>query len=80
MDKTRVPLTKWFLAMFWMSHDKGERSIAQIGRKLELSYATVWLLCHKIRSVIGEGDTGDILEGHITPDDAFFGGTGEGNR
>lgn len=80
MDKTRVPLLKWFWAMFLMSHDKRGCSAALVGRELGLPYATAWLLCHKIRSAMGERDTQYILDGYVEVDDAFFGGAGEGGK
>ena len=80
MDKTRVPLQKWFWAMFLMSHDKRGCSAAQIQRELDLAYGTAWLMCHKIRSAMGERDTQYVLDGYIEVDDAFFGGASEGGK
>lgn len=80
MEKTRVPLRKWFWAMFLMSHDKRGCSASQVAQELSLHYATAWLLCHKIRSAMGERDTQYVLDGYIEVDDAFFGGAGEGGK
>ena len=80
MDKTRVPLRKWFWAMFLMSHDKRGCSAMQISRELDLPYATAWLLCHKIRSAMGERDTQYVLDGYIEVDDAFFGGSSDSGK
>lgn len=73
MEKTRVPLQKWFWAMFLMGHDKRGCSAAQISRELDLCYSTAWFLCHRIRSAMGERDTQYLLKGYIEADDAFFG-------
>ena len=80
MDKTRVPLRKWFWAMFLMSHDKRGCSAMQVGRELSLPYSTAWLLCHKIRSAMGERDTQYVLDGYIEVDDAFFGGASDSGK
>ena len=81
MEKTRTPLLKWFWAMFLMSTDKRGCSALQISKELSLSYSTAWLLCHKIRSAMGERDTQYILSGHVEADDAFFGApTSNGKR
>jgi len=80
MDKTRVPLRKWFWAMYMMSHDKRGCSAVQVGRELSLPYATAWLLCHKIRSAMGERDAQYVLDGYIEVDDAFFGGASDSGK
>jgi len=81
MEKTRIPLHKWFWAMFLMSGDKRGCSALQLSRELKLSYSSAWFLCHRIRSAMGERDTKYVLSGHIQADDAFFGApTSNGKR
>lgn len=81
MEKTRIPLLKWFLAMFLMSHDKRGCSAMQVAKELDLPYASAWFLCHRIRSAMGERDTQYVLSGYIEADDAFFGApTSNGKR
>jgi transposase-like protein len=80
MDRTRVPLRKWFWAMFLMSHDKRGCSAAQLARELQLAYGTAWLLSHKIRSAMGERDTQYVLDGYVEVDDAFFGGASDSKQ
>ena len=81
MEKTRIPLLKWFWTMFLMSSDKRGCSALQISKELNLCYSTAWFLCHRIRSAMGERDTEYVLSGHIEADDAFFGApTSNGKR
>lgn len=81
MEKTRVPLLKWFWAMFLMSNDKRGCSAKQLSIELKLCYSTAWFLCHRIRSAMGERDTQYVLSGYIEADDAFFGApTSNGKR
>jgi len=81
LEKTRIPLIKWFWAMFLMGNDKRGCSASQISKQLKLRYDTAWYLCHRIRSAMGERDTGYILSGYIETDDAFFGApTSNGKR
>ena len=81
MEKTRIPLLKWFWAMFLMSNDKRGCSATQISNELNLCYSTAWFLCHRIRSAMGERDSQYILSGYIEADDAFFGApTSNGKR
>jgi transposase-like protein len=81
MEKTRIPLVKWFWAMFLMSHDKRGCSAMQLSTELKLCYSSAWFLCHRIRSAMGERDTQYVLSGCIEADDAFFGApTSNGKR
>jgi len=81
MEKTRIPLRKWFWAMFLMSNDKRGCSAKQLSVELELCYSSAWFLCHRIRSAMGERDTQYVLSGYIEADDAFFGApTSNGKR
>ena len=81
MEKTRLPLLKWFWAMFMMSTDKRGCSAMQISKELDLCYSSAWFVCHRIRSAMGERDTEYVLSGHIEADDAFFGApTSNGKR
>jgi len=81
LEKTRIPLLKWFWAMFLMSNDKRGCSAKQLSIELELCYSTAWFLCHRIRSAMGERDTQYVLSGYIEADDAFFGApTSNGKR
>lgn len=81
LEKTRVPLVKWFWAMFLMSNDKRGCSAKQLSTELNLCYSTAWFLCHRIRSAMGKRDTQYVLSGYIEADDAFFGApTSNGKR
>lgn len=81
MEKTRIPLRKWFWAMFLMSNDKRGCSAKQLSVELELCYSSAWFLCHRIRSAMGERDSQYVLSGYIEADDAFFGApTSNGKR
>ena len=80
MEKTRIPLLKWFWAIFLMSSDKRGCSAMQLSTELKLCYSTAWFLCHRIRSAMGERDSQYLLNGCIELDDAFFGGSTEGGK
>jgi hypothetical protein len=47
--ETRTHLTKWFLAIYLITHDKSGVSAIRLSKKLEVSYKTAWLMLHKIR-------------------------------
>jgi transposase-like protein len=80
MDKTRTPLTKWFLAMYLVADDKRGFSAMALQRNIGVAYFTAWTMLQKIRSAMGERDKKYILNGVIEMDEGFFGGAAEGSK
>ena len=85
LDNTKVPLRKWFVAMYLMIESKKGISANQMRRTLGVSYKTAWHLCHRIRQAMG-GDPfdGPTLFGIVEVDETLVGGrkrgVGSGNR
>jgi transposase-like protein len=80
MDKTRTPLRKWFLALYYMSEDKRGISALALKEKISVAYQTAWSMCQKIRHAMGERDRGYKLNGIVELDEAFFGSPTEGGK
>ncbi len=80
MDRSRTPLTKWFLAIYLMSQDKRGCSAMKLKQELDIAYDTAWTMSHKIRHAMGERDSLYLLSGTVEVDDAFFGGAHEGSK
>lgn len=50
-------------------------SAVQFSRDLNVQYKTAWVLAHKLREALGKDiHTGEILDGHVEIDGAYFGG------
>lgn len=49
---SRLPLWKWFLAVYVMGASTNGVSANQLKRTLRVSYKTAWYLCHRIRSAM----------------------------
>ena len=45
---TKLPLTKWFLAMHLLSQTKTGLSAMELKRPLGVKYDTAWMLKHKL--------------------------------
>jgi transposase-like protein len=74
---SKLPLWKWFAAVYLMVESKKGVSALQVKRMLGIkSYETAWHLCHRIRSSM-EGDEGK-LDGIIEVDETFVGGEQKG--
>lgn len=77
-ERSKVPLQKWFWLIYLMSQDKGGISTVRAAELLEMHYATVWFMMHKLRVAMGNRLDGRTLSGLVEIDDAFFGGKTKG--
>jgi transposase-like protein len=71
---TKLALTTWFLAMFFLTQQKNGISALELKRHLGVSYPTAWRVKHKLLQVMKERDDGRRLCGVIQVDDAYWGG------
>jgi transposase-like protein len=70
---SKLPLWKWFLAVYLMIESKKGISANQLKRTLGVSYKTAWYLCHRIRAAMVD-ESGDMLHGIIEADETYVGG------
>lgn len=73
LENTKIPLTKWFLAMYILSnHSKGISSL-QLASWLDVTQKTAWFLNHRIREMLTE-KAPEILSGIVEVDETRIGG------
>ena len=53
---TKLPLSIWFLAIYFLSQTKSGISALELGRKLGVNDNTAWLLKHKLMQTMRERD------------------------
>ena len=80
MDKTRTPLRKWFLAMYYMSEDKRGISALSLKNKIGVAYQTAWTMGQKIRQAMSTREERNKLSGIVELDEAFFGSPADGGK
>ena len=72
-DNTKMPLQKWFLAIWLVtSHKKGISSL-QLGRDLNITQKSAWFMLQRIRACFGIQDD-DNLKGTVEVDETYIGG------
>ena len=71
---SNLPLTTWFLAMYFITQCKNGISSMELMKHLNVSYKTAWRIQHKLMQVMVERDTKRKLMGLIEADDAYLGG------
>ena len=76
--KTRVPLRDWLWAIYRMSQGKKGISAVQLSKEIGVSYPTAWLMQHKIRQAMAEGEQATRLRGLVEVDEGYVGGAEKG--
>jgi transposase-like protein len=75
---SRLPLTLWFRAVWWVTSQKNGVSAMGLQRVLGVkSYKTAWTMLHKLRHAMVRPGR-DRLQGRVEVDEAFVGGEEEG--
>ena len=73
-ENTKIPLTKWFLAMYILNnHSKGISSL-QLASWLDVTQKTAWFLNHRIREMLNQTADGSLLNGTVEIDETYVGG------
>jgi len=76
---SKLPLWKWFLAVYMMIESRKGVSANQLKRMLGVSYKTAWYLCHRIRSAMSQ-EGAELLEGIVEADETYVGGKARNPR
>lgn len=72
LDNTKVPLRKWFMAVYLsMSHKKGISSV-QLSKDIAVTQKTAWFMLQRIRNCIHPENK--EMSGVIEADETFIGG------
>ncbi len=77
---TNLPLTTWFLAIYFISQAKTGLSALALKRHLGVSYPTAWLMHHKLMQAMAEREDHYLLSGNVQMDDAYLGGERSGGK
>lgn len=54
MERSKIPLNKWLMAMHLMGASKKGMSAHQLHRMLGVTYQSAWFLAHRIREAMGD--------------------------
>lgn len=79
-ESTKLPLTRWFLAMHLLTQAKNNVSALELMRHLGVSYPTAWLVKHKLMDVMRLREDSRQLTGRVEMDDAYLGGELAGGK
>lgn len=73
-ENTKIPLQKWFAALYLItSHKKGISSI-QVGKDISVTQKTAWFMMHRLRFMFAAPALNKPLRGIVEVDETFVGG------
>lgn len=77
---TKLPLTKWFWAIYWVGTDKGGISALRLSKLIGVTWKSAYLMLEKLRKAMGNRDSIYRLSDIVELDDALVGGKKPGKR
>ena len=77
---TKLPLRKWFQAIYFLSQTKSNVSGLQLKRHLGVCYRTAWRMKHKIMEIMTDREKDTVLSGWVEIDDSYLGGEKAGGK
>ena len=72
-ENTKLPLIKWFVAMYLISSHKKGISSHQLSRDINVTQASAWYMLQKIRLLYPQTDA-EAFEGTVECDEVYIGG------
>ena len=84
MERSKIPLPKWLMAVYLLSASKKGMSAHQLSRMLGVSYKSTWFMMHRIREAMREpsfaagplGGTNKVVEA----DETYVGGKAKNRK
>lgn len=66
MEHGRLPMTKWYLAIYLITQSKTNIAALALIRQLGVSWKAAWLLKHKLMEVMAQREADHPLQGDIS--------------
>ncbi len=82
MERSKIPVHKWLLAIHLMSSGKNGASAHELHRGLGITYKSAWFLCHRIREAMN-GNSGSPMGGaggQVQADEMYVGNTSKRSK
>jgi transposase-like protein len=73
-EDSRIPLSKWLLAIHELNADKNGVSSCELGRKLGITQKSAWFMAQRIRYAMSHTGLEEKLTGEVEVDETYIGG------
>lgn len=77
---SKIPLYKWFLAIYLATSLKKGISSMQLSRYISVTQKSSWFMLQRIRYAIEKSGNGNLLENVVEVDETYIGGKHAGKR
>lgn len=77
---TKLPLTKWLWAIYWVATDKGGISALRLSKLIGVTWRSAYRVLRSLRKAMGNRDSIYRLSAIVELDDALVGGKKPGKR
>lgn len=79
-EDSKLPLSKWLLAIHLSCQGKNGVSAHELHRTLGITYKSAWFMAHRIRYAMERPPLVDKLQGIVEADETYIGGKAKGKR
>ncbi|MCX6249580.1 MAG: IS1595 family transposase [Bacteroidetes bacterium] len=76
-EDTKIPLRKWFMALYIFSSHKKGISSHQLAKDIGTTQKTAWFMLHRLRYAFDHPNFKKELTGHVEADETYIGGEGK---
>lgn len=73
-EDTKIPLIKWYMALFLFSSHKKGISSHQLAKDIDVTQKTAWFMLHRLRFAFDSPAFKEALENVVEVDETFIGG------
>ena len=78
-EDTKIPLQKWFMALYILSSHKKGISSHQLAKDIDITQKSAWFVLHRLRYAFDHPNYKAAMEGVVEVDETYVGGA-EGNK
>lgn len=82
MEDSKIPVSKWLLAIHMLNAGKNGVSALELSRTLGIGYRAAWFMAHRIRYAMApqQAQAQEPLQGVVEADETYIGGRARGKR
>lgn len=73
-EDTKLPLQKWFMALYVFSSHKKGISSHQLAKDLDITQKSAWFVLHRLRYAFDHPNYQRVMEGTVEVDETYVGG------
>lgn len=78
-ESTKIPLNKWFVAIFLVNSSKKGISSIQLSKDITVTQKTAWFMLQRIRETF-QAREDEVLSGVVECDETYIGGKRKGSK